>query len=531
MTDVSALSLEQLQQENARLLALIEEQEDTIKQQKSSLETLQHQLHLFRTARFGRKSEKGVVPEQMVLQFDEAVPVVEASPTEPTVEPETQTITYTRAKKNTGRKPLPQSLPYIEQVYDLSDEEKQCACGCSLTHIRDEVTEQLDVVPQMTFRVVHIRKQYACKACENTMKCAKKPEQPIPHSIATPGLIAAIINSKFRCHMPLYRQETMFNEAGISLTRGTLSNWVIKAADLLSPLVKLMEDDIQNHDIAYTDETTLQVLKEKDRAPTQKSYMWLFIGGPPSKRAFVYQYHPTRSHQIPADFFADFQGYLHADCYKAYVALGTQQHIQHVACWAHARRYFVDVAKTTKKHGLAHGVITLIGTLYQLEKSLKESNAQAPSIFAARIQKAKPIVDELKELLDQASLKVLPKSPLGQAVFYALTHWEALKSYLYDGRLEIDNNLSERSIKPFVIGRKNWLFHGNDIGARSGAILYSLIETCKYHKVDVFSWFKYALTHIQQAHTLEQMEALLPYNINVQLLADLRSIPHLCFPK
>jgi transposase len=189
------------------------------------------------------------------------------------------------------------------------------------------------------------------------------------------------------------------------------------------------------------------------------------------------------------------------------------------------------VVKTTKKHGLAQQVITLIGKLYQLEKSLKETNAQSPSIFAARVQKAKPVVDELKQLLEQATLKVLPKSPLGQAVFYALTHWEALKSYLYDGRLEIDNNLSERSIKPFVIGRKNWLFHGNDIGARAGATLYSLIETCKYHKVDVFSWFKYALTHIQQAHTMGQMEALLPYNINILLLADLRSIPLLRFPE
>lgn len=521
MTAEAAPSNEQLQQEINRLLALVEQREQTI-------QTLQHQLHLFRSARFGRKSEKDVVSEQMALQFDEAMPV-KTNTTEHAVAPETQTITYTRAKKNTGRKPLPQSLPYIEHVYDLSDEEKRCACGCTLTYIRDEVSEQLDVVPQMTFRVVHIRKQYACKGCENTMKCAKKPEQLIPYSIATPGLIAAIINSKFRCHMPLYRQETMFDEAGISLTRGTLSNWVIKAADLLSPLIKLMEDDIQNYDIAYADETTLQVLKERGRVSTQKSYMWLFIGGPPSKRAFVYQYHPTRSHQIPADFFADFQGYLHADCYKAYVALDTQHHVHHVACWAHARRYFVDVAKTTKKEGLAQQCITLIGKLYQLEKALKEANAQPASIFAARCQKARPILWELKELLDQTSLKILPKSPLGQAVFYALTHWEALISYLYDGRLEIDNNLSERSIKPFVIGRKNWLFHGNNIGARAGATLYSLIETCKYHQLDVFSWFKYALTHIQQAHTLEQLEKLLPYNINTQVLAELRRIPKLNF--
>jgi transposase len=331
MTVVSTLSLDQLAQENARLIALLSQQEQTIKQQQSSIASLQHQLHLFRTARFGRKSEKGVVPEQMALRFDEAVPVTEEnSITEHALE-ETQTITYTRSKKGTGRKVLPKSLPYVENVYDLTDEEKQCPCGCTLTHIRDEITEQLDVVPQMTFRVVHIRKQYACKDCEETMRLAKLPKQPIPHSIATPGLLAAVINSKFRCHMPLYRQETMFHEAGIPLSRGTLSNWMIKAADLLTPLVKLMEDDIQSYDVAYADETTLQVLKEKGKSPTQKSYMWLFIGGPPSKRAFVYQYHPSRSHQIPAEFFADFSGYLHADCYQAYVALGSQESIQHVA--------------------------------------------------------------------------------------------------------------------------------------------------------------------------------------------------------
>lgn len=522
MTLVSALSLEQLTQENARLIALLNQQEQTIKQQHASITSLQHQLHLFRTARFGRKSEKGVVPEQMALQFDEAVPVVEAHEA---ASEEQQTITYTRNKKGTGRKALPKSLPYVERIYDLTDEEKQCSCGCTLTHIRDEVTEQLDVVPQMTFRVVNIRKQYACKGCEDTMKLAPFPKQPIPHSIATPGLIAAVINSKFRCHMPLYRQETMFHDAGIPLSRGTLSNWMIKAADLLTPLVKLMEDDIQSYDVAFADETTLQVLKEKGRLPTQKSYMWLFIGGPPSKRAFVYQYHSSRAHHIPADFFADFKGYLHADCYQAYVTLGALESIQHVACWAHARRYFVDVAKAAKKQGLAHQVITLIGKLYHLEAQLKEQKATANTILEARTQTATPIIHELKERLDQASLTVFPKSPMGTAVFYALNHWQALNNYLLDGRLELDNNRSERAIKPFVIGRKNWLFHGNDLGARAGSILFSLIETCKHHQVDVFSWLKYALTHVQHAHTLEQLGQLLPYNINTLLLDDMRSLP------
>ena len=530
MSTISALPLDQLQQEIARLLALVGQKEETIQQQKTFIQNLQHQLHLFRTARFGRKTEKGVVAEQLSFQFDEAELTVEEE-TAPEAPETTETITYTRNKKGTGRKALPKSLPFIQNIHDLSDDEKQCPCGCTLTHIGDEISEQLDVVPQMTFRVVNIRKKYACKDCEETIRLAKLPKQPLDKAIAAPGLLAAVIDAKFNRHMPLYRQEAMFGEANISITRGTLSNWMIKSANLLTPLVKLMEADIHNHDIAYADETPLQVLKEKDRLPTQKSYMWLFIGGPPNKRAFVYQYHATRQHQIPFDFFADFKGYLHADCYKAYVVLGQLDHIDHVACWAHARRYFVDVAKASKKEGLSHKIVKLIGKLYYLERELKDKEATPELIFIRREKDAKPVLAEIKALLDDAEFKVPPKSPLGTAVFYSLNHWASLNTYLQDGRLEIDNNRSERSIKPFVIGRKNWMFHGNDVGAQAGSILFSLIETCKQHKVDVFSWLKYVLANIHKAKTVEQLEKLIPYNINPHLLSDMRSIPKLIMPE
>lgn len=530
MSASSKQSIDQLRQENARLLALIGQQEQTIALQKTSIDTLKHQLILFRSARFGRTSEKSVVAEQLTIQFDEAVPTSLPEFVSEEDKPGTETITYTRNKKNTGRRVLPQSLPYIEYIHDLPESQKQCSCGCALTHIKDEVTEQLDIVPQMTFRVVHVRKKYACRTCEDTILLAPLPSQPIPKSIATPGLLAAIIDNKFNRHTPLYRQEGMFHEAGISITRGTLSNWVIKAADLMTPLVKLMEADIHDYDIAYADETTLQVLNEKNRAPTQKSYMWLFMGGPPDKRACVYQYHPTRAHKIAFDFFADFSGFVHADCYKAYVALGQLEHIQHVACWAHARRYFMDVLKITKKEGLAQRIVKLIASLYHLEKQLKEQEASIAVIFNQRLKVAKPVLNQIKTLLDEATMKVPPKSPLGTAVFYSLNHWESLLCYLYDGRLEIDNNRSERSIKPFVIGRKNWMFHGNDIGAKAGSVLFSIIETCKQNKVEVFSYLKYVLANIHQAQSMEQLEQLLPYNINPLLLQSMRSLPELISP-
>jgi transposase len=522
MSTESAPTYEEMTADNTKLLALVS-------QLKSQNETLHHQLYLMKHARFGRKSEKDVVAEQLALQFDEA----DATSLEQEVPEEetSETITYTR-KKGQGRKPLPKSLPYIEKEYDLSEEDKQCACGCTLTHIGDDRSEQLDVIPQMTFRVIHIRKKYACKTCEETIKSAKLPKQTIPKSMAAAGLLATVIDAKFNRHTPLYRQEDMFKRAGLSVTRGTLSDWVIKSAALLTPLVKLMEDIIQNHDIAYADETTLQVLKEKGKKATSKSYMWLFIGGPPSRRSFVYEYHPTRANRAAINFFEDYQGYIHADCYSAYVGLGKKEGITHVACMAHARRYFVDVTRLTKKKkGLAFKVVEQIAKLYHIEKILKEEQATPERIKQVRKEKSTPILLGIKKLIDDNIMKVAPQGLLGKAVNYMLNHWDALNHYLKDGRLEIDNNRAERSIKPFVIGRKNWLFHGNDIGARAGGTLFSLIETCKAHNIDVFSWLKHALNNIHQADTVEKLEQLLPFNVEAEQLEAARAMPQLIFPE
>ena len=244
-----------------------------VKSLNSKVETLEHQLFLFRNARFGRKSEKDAESGQMSLQFDEA----DDTNVEPEViveTSETQTITYTRQKQAKGRLKLPASLPYVEKVYDIPESLKSCACGCSMTEIGEERSEQIDIVPQMAFRVVHVRKKYACKQCEENIQVAKAPIQPIPQSIASAGMLAHVIDGKFNRHMPLYRQEDIFNRAGLSVTRATLSHWLIKSAELLSPLVKIMTDIIQNHDIAWADETPLQVLKDKDKKGSGKSYMW-----------------------------------------------------------------------------------------------------------------------------------------------------------------------------------------------------------------------------------------------------------------
>jgi transposase len=501
--------------------------QEHIKSKDTIISALHHQLFVLKNGKFGRKSEKLEEAKQLDLSFDEAelLSVQEALPEEAI---ETRAITV--KKKKPGRKPLPATMPYIEHIHDLSEAEKQCACGCALTHIGNETSEQLDVLPQVTYRVIHIRKKWACKSCEETIITAKLPTQPFPKSIATAGLVAAVIDAKFNRHLPLYRQEDMFKSMGAEISRTNLGNWVIKAAELLKPIVDTMVTQIQSYDVAYADETVLQVLNEHGKLATSTSYMWLFGGGPPEKRCFVYQYHSSRQESIAKDFFNSFEGYIHADCYGAYVNLDKSR-IKHVACMAHARRYFIDVVKATKnKPGIAKSAVEWFAKLYAIEQQLKEDHAPIEQIKQTRMTEAQPILVQFKQWLLQQQKTALPKSPLGKALFYSIKHWDSLTQYINDGRLEIDNNRSERAIKPFVIGRKNWLFNTSTKGADASSILFSLVQTCKEHEVDVFAYFKFALENIVKSNQEHDIQLLLPYNVNPELLKAQRTIPVLIHP-
>jgi len=272
-----------------------------------------------------------------------------------------------------------------------------------------------------------------------------------------------------------------------------------------------------NYDIAYADETTCQVLKEPNKGTQSKKYMWLFAGGAPNQFAFYYQYHPSRSHEVTLNFFEEFKGYLHCDGYSAYDSLAEKKPITLVGCLYHARRKFMEVIKLSpNKEGVASHVIKLIARLSVVEEEIKPLNDADKK--TVRHEKAKPILDELHQylLLNQPSIP--PKSLLGQAVFYTLNQWPKLLTYLQDGRLENNNNRSERAIKPFVMGRKAWLFADSVEGAHAAAIIYSLIETCKYHHVEPYAWLRYGLNAIPLCKTIEEFEALLPFNIDRKLL-------------
>ena len=306
--------------------------------------------------------------------------------------------------------------------------------------------------------LVHVRKKYACKNGEETVKRAPLPKHPIPKSIATPGLLSHLIVSKYKDHLPLYRMEFILNRMGVDIARKTLSSWMIKSATLLTPLIRLMQSKMRGYDVAYADETPMQVLSEPGRAPERKSYMWVFGGGPPEQMNWLYFYSSSRSHEVPLEHLGDYSGYLHCDGYKGYDALSHRTHTIQVACWAHCRRKFIEAKKLSRKPGLASWWLNHLQKLFKLESIAKKSNIPPAEIYEMRQTKALPILNKMRAWLTENISKVPKESTLGKAFIYADNQWEKLLNYCEDGRLEMTNNRTERRVKPFTIGRKNWLF-------------------------------------------------------------------------
>lgn len=492
-----------------------EELLDIIQKQSKEINMLSDLLRIYRYRQFGSKSEK--IHLDQVSIFNEAE--LPKNP-EALVEAEAEIAipSHTR-KKSPGRKALPADLPREQRVYDLKEEEKICACGNALTHIQDEKCEQLEIIPAKVFVIEHIKKKYACKSCEETIKTARMPVQPIPRSIASAGLLSHVLTSKFEDHLPLHRQEKILRRMGVDIPRSTLCLWVIRSAELLKPMMTLIQKNITQYDVSYSDETTLQVLKDPHKAVHSKKYMWLFAGGSPDQFAFYYRYHHSRAHEVPLDFFEGYKGYIHCDGFPGYDALSEKtSNIILSGCWYHARRKFAEIVKVTKAtQGVAFDVVQYIARLSKIEEEIKELGAD--NRFQIRREKSAPLIDELHRYLMDVYSRCVPKSPLGMAVSYTLNQWSKLLTYLKDGRLEISNNRSERAIKPFAIGRKGWLFADSVAGAEAAAIIFSLIETCKYHRIEAYDWLRYALQKMPLCQSDADIAALLPFNIDRSLFA------------
>lgn len=501
------------------LINLLAEQAKQIDSQAKQISLLEEYILAHKHRQFGSKTE--TISSTQLSIFNEAK-LPKDKEKILTQESEIQVASYTR-NANVGRKALPADLPRVPKIYDLDEADKVCDCGSALSHIKDEKTEQLEIIPAKIYVIEHIRKKYACKSCADTIKTAPLPALPIPRSIASSGLLSHVLISKYQDHLPLYRQEKMLKRIGVDLPRTSLSLWVLKCAELLNPLMKLLHDTILNYDIAYADETTCQVIKEPNKGTQSKKYMWLFAGGAPDQFCYYYQYHPARSHHVPLQFFTDFRGYVHCDGFQAYDTLASaNKSITLVGCLYHARRKFMEVIKITKATtGVAVDVINHIAKIAKIEDEIKLLSAAEK--YQLRFEQAKLLLNTLHDYLMQHIDAIPPKSLLGQAVSYTLNQWPKLLTYLNDGRLDNNNNLSERAIKPFVMGRKNWMFSNSVEGAHAGATIFSLIETCKHHNVEAYDYFSYVLNALPTCTTLDDYEKLLPFNIDKTLLTTNQS--------
>ena len=463
---------------------------------------LEHQLEHLKRRLFGRKSEK--LDEKQLMLFQELLQQVQqARAAAAPVSPKPATEVKPRPKP-TGRKPLPASLPVKQEELLPDKDELVCAIhGCEKKRIGEEVTEYLEFQPASFYRQQIIRPKYACALCEGNIAIAELPARPIDKGLAGPGVLAHVLVSKYADHLPLNRLEGIFVRHGLDINRSTMCRWVADSSDLLEPIVKEMKRMVLSSRKIHTDDTHVPVL-EKDKKQTKRGYLWVYVG---DQGDVVFDYTPNRCREGPVAFLDSFKGYLQADAYNGYDAVFLNPAVVEVACWAHARRKFNDAFETGRSICLQ--MLEYIRQLYAVERDAKEKNLDASGRFFLRLEKSRPILETIKAKLDEWSVAALPKSPVGQAIGYALNQWEALMRFLENGILEIDNNLSERTLRMVAIGRKNWRFAGSDEGGKRAAIIYSLVASCKIIEIDPFAYLRDVLDRVS-THPNSRIAELTP---------------------
>ncbi len=488
---------------------------DVLQARQSDLDKitqLQEQVALLRHKLFSPKSERSLedADSPQLAMFNEAEELIE-EPTAAPSEAEAEEVVVP-VKRRGKRKPLPANLPRFEIIHDLPEQKLTCACGACKHVIGEETSEQLEIIPMQVRVIRHIRKTYACKACEAAPVTADKPAQLIEKSLASPSVLAMLLTTKYADGIPLYRFEKMLSRHGVDIPRQTLARWVIQSGEQLQPLLNLLRDKLLDYPVLHCDETRLQVLHEPGRDPTAQSWMWVQSGGPPDRPVILFDYTASRAQEVPLRLLDGYRGYLMTDDYAGYNALAAQDGIERLGCWAHARRKFVDAQKVQPKGktGRADVALNLINKLYGIERDAKPAcDAERHEI---RQQRSVPILDQLKAWLDKTQPQVAGQTALGKAVNYLGSNWSKLVRYVEGGHLPIDNNRAENAIRPFVIGRKNWLFSDTPKGATASAQIYSLIETAKANGQEPYAWLRHVLQRLPSARAVENFEALLPWN-------------------
>ncbi len=505
-----AASVAELTDELSTLRGQLSDRDAELKQKNDLIAQLKDALHAALHRQFGTSSEQ--IPAEQARLFDEA----DAHDTQDANDaPSSEDIAVAgHTRRRRGRVALPEDLPRVDVIHDLEDHEKVCTeHGCGLDPMGEVTSEQLEFIPATIQVIRHIQRTYTCRECMGHVVTAKKPPQPIPKSIATPSLLAWIIVSKYADALPLYRQTTIFERLGINLDRTTLANWMMACGELVQPLINLLAERQRASPVLHMDETTVQVLAEPDRPATSKSYMWVTASGPPDAGTVLFHYAPSRSAATAQSLLGDFTGALMVDGYEGYRPVCDAARLIRLGCWAHARRRFVEAKRTQPKGktGAADQALAWIGKLYLLERKYADTSPE--SRYQARQADALPILEQLRSWLDKQLPRTAPKTALGKALHYLDTQWSRLVRYTEDGIYPIDNNRAENAVRPFVVGRKNWLFSQSQRGCRASANLYSLIETAKAHGIEPMQYLLYILERLPSSETVDDVEALLPHNV------------------
>lgn len=501
------------------LLALIKQQSKTISKQEkvntklekktisleektSKLEEknteLEHRVKLLERMKFGQSRERFEDPNQTQLPLD-----VEQAVLEEQEEVIKQEITYSREKKkHPGRAKLPDHLPVEEtHIYPEGDLSNMICIG-------KEITDILDYVPAY-FKINRlIRYKYVTKDKDNTqISIGDLPERIIDKGIPSEGLLSTILVDKYVDHLPLYRQKQRFSRENIDIASSTIDGWVAQSMDALKPLYQKLVTDIKNEGYLQVDETTIKVLDEKKKDKTHLGYYWVYHA--PISKLVMFNYSPTRASSAALPVLKNFKGYLQTDGFSGYKAYGNKSDVTHLGCWAHARREFeraLDNDKTRAQH-----VLVEIQKLYAVERQAKEQNLTPEQIKEFRLKESLPIINELGKYMFAQMKLTLPKSQIGKALAYSQTRWDNLSAYLYNGNLQIDNNLVENAIRPVALGRKNYLFAGSHDAAQRAAMAYTFFANCKKNDVNPYQWLKYVLENIQSINH-KNITDLYPHN-------------------
>jgi transposase len=500
MPDVPAIPELNLPTDVAVLQAMVRELLSTNRSQHRRIDHLEHQLDQLLKRYYGPRADR-VHPDQPSL-FNEPPPEPATPPVEPPVESPSAVT-----PRGHGRKALPKNLRREIVVVDIAQAEK-LAFGGDWIKIGEEVSEKLEYTPSSLFVRRIVRPKYVVRfeSKPDKLKIAELPPEALPKSKAAPGLVADVVISKLVDHLPLYRQEHRYARHGIDLSRSTLCGWLTETAEVLTPLYTVLKARVLAAPVVHTDDTPIPV-QDATRDHCRTGRIWAYV----SRGGVVYDATPDRCRDGPLAFLKTFRGFLQCDAYAGYDELfrSSRGAVVEVGCWAHVRRKFVEAEATSP--ALAHEAVARIRALYTIEHEAK--NLDASDRAGVRQTKARPLLDALKLWLDHEKTQVVPKTPIADAIHYALNQWTALTVYLTDGELAIDNNAAERAVKPFAIGRKNWLFFGSDRGGQTLATLASFTATCQLLKLNPWTWFRDTLTRLPTT-TDDQLATLLPVTAN-----------------